>query len=104
MKLDQLHQKLIAIARANPPSDRVPYAFAKRIMARLPGRLAPDPWASWARALWRAAALCVVIMLVSTAWAFLAPPSPAPATDLSQAFENTLVAAVDQDQPADSTW
>jgi hypothetical protein len=101
MQLNQLHQKLMATARANPPSDRVPYAFAKRIIARLPGRTAPDPWALWANALWRAAALCVVIMLVSTAWTFLAPNSIAPANDLSQDFENTLVAAVGQDQPAD---
>ena len=104
MKLDLLHQKLIATARAHPPSDRVPYAFAQRILARLPGRLAPDPWASWSQALWRAAALCVVIMLASSAWAFLAPRHATPANDLSQEFENTLVAAVGQDQPADSTW
>jgi hypothetical protein len=104
MKLDLLHQKLIATARANPPSERVPFAFAKRIMARLPGRTAPDPWALWSHALWRAAALCVAVMLVSTAWTFLAPNRTAPANDLSQDFENTLVAAVGQDQPADSTW
>lgn len=104
MKLDQLQQKLITTARANPPSDHVPYAFAKRIMARLPERLAPDPWASWAHALWRAALLCVAIMLVSTAWTFLGPNHSAPANDLSQEFENTLVAAIGQDQPADLTW
>ena len=104
MKLDLLHQKLIATARANPPSDQVPYAFAKRIIARLPRRAAPDPWALWSNALWRAAALCIAIMLVSTAWTILAPRSFAPANDLSQEFENTLVAAVGQDQPADSTW
>jgi hypothetical protein len=104
MKLDQLHQKLMATARANSPGDHVPYAFAKRIMARLPGRLAHDPWASWSQALWRAAALCVAIMLVSTAWTFLAPHGVTPANDLSQDFENTLVAAVGQDQPADATW
>ena len=104
MQADQLHQKLIAAARANPPSDRVPFAFAKRIMARLPERLAPDPWAWWSHALWRAAGLCVAIMLLSTAWTLLAPHHAAPANDLSQAFENTLVAAVDQEQPADSAW
>jgi len=101
MKLDQLHQKLIATARANPPSDRVPFAFPKRIMALLPGRLAPDPWAFWSRGLWRAAMLCVAVMLLSTAWTFLGPRSAAPANDLSQELENTLVAAVGQDQPAD---
>ena len=102
MKLNLLHQKLIGTARANPPSDNVPYAFAKRIIARLPGRIAPDPWALWANALWRAAALCVGIMLVSSAWSFFAPPSSAPASDLSQQLEQTLLAAVDQDQTIDS--
>ena len=38
MNLAELERKLIAAARANPPSDRVPYAFEKRIMARLAAR------------------------------------------------------------------
>jgi hypothetical protein len=104
MKLDQLQQKLIAAARANPPSDHVPLAFEKRIMARLPARFMADPWAWWSHALWRAAALCVAVMLLFTAWTFLAPPRVAPTGDLSQEFENTLVAAVGQEQPADSAW
>jgi len=104
MKLDQLHQKLIAAARANPPSDRVPLAFEKRIMARLPARHVLDEWALWSRALWRAAAPCVAIMLLLSAWTFFAPNGAVPSNDLSQDFENTLLAAVDQDQPADSAW
>ena len=104
MKLNHLHQTLIATARANPPSDRVPFAFSTRIMARLAGRTAADPWALWSNALWRAAALCVVVMLASSAWTLLAPSHATPANDLSQDFENTLVAAVGQDQPADSAW
>ena len=56
MNLAELERKLIAAARANPPSDRVPYAFEKRIMARLAARPVADGWALWARALWRAAA------------------------------------------------
>ena len=104
MKLDQLQQKLIAAARANPPSDRVPFAFEKRIMARLPARLVPDAWGLWASALWRGAASCVAITLLFSAWTFFAVNSAAPTSDLSQDFENTLLAAVDQDQPADSAW
>ena len=34
----------------------------------------------------------------------MAPNIAAPTSDLSQDFENTLLAAVDQDQPADSAW
>ena len=103
MNLAQLEQKLIAAARANPPSERVPYAFEKRILARLAARPAVDDWAMWARALWRAAAPCVAITLLLGAWSFFSQGS-APVNDLSQDLEQTLLAAVDQDQPADSAW
>jgi hypothetical protein len=104
MNLAELERKLIAAARANPPSDRVPYAFEKRIMARLAARPAADGWAFWARALWRAAAPCAAIMLLLGAWSWLTPESGASASDLSQDLEQTLLAAVDQEPPADSTW
>jgi hypothetical protein len=102
MNLDQLQQKLIAAARENPPSDRVPYAFEKRIVARLASRPLPDRWAQWAAALWRAAAACVLVTLLCSAWSLYSSKPSAPTADLSQQFENTLIAAVDQDQPADS--
>ena len=73
MNLAELERKLIAAARANPPSDRVPYAFEKRIMARLAARPMADDWELWARALWRAAAPCVAIMVLLGAWSFFAP-------------------------------
>jgi hypothetical protein len=104
MNLAQLERKLIAAARADPPSERVPYAFEKRIMARLAARPAMDDWALWARALWRAAAPCMAITLLLGAWSFFTPPSSTPANDLSQELEKTLLAAVDQDQTTDSTW
>ena len=104
MNVTQLERKLIAAARANPPSDRVPYAFEKRIMARLAARPVADDWALWAGALWRAVAPCVAIMLLLGAWSLFAPHSSASTTDLSQDLEKTLLAAVDQDQPADSAW
>ena len=104
MNLAELQRKLIAAARANPPSDRVPYAFEKRIMALLAARPVADGWALWARALWRAAAPCAAIMLALGAWSWLAPLDGPSANDLSQELEQTLLAAVEQDQPADSTW
>ena len=104
MNLAELERKLIAAARANPPGDRVPYAFEKRIMARLVARPAMDHCALWGRALWRAAAPCVAVMLLLGAWSFFTPQTSSSATDLSQQLEQTLLAAVDQDQPADSTW
>ncbi len=104
MNLDELHRKLIAAAKANPPSDRVPFAFEKRITARLAGRhsLAND-CALWAQALWRATVPCVAVMLLLSAWSFLGANTP-PSTDLSQDIENTVLAAVDQEQSPDSSW
>jgi len=102
MNVDDLQQKLVAAARANPPSDRVPYAFEKRVMARLAARPLPDLWTQWARQLWRGAAACVAITLLCSAWSFYSRGSVAATPDLSQQFENTLTAAVDQDQSAES--
>jgi hypothetical protein len=104
MNLDQLERKLIATAQANPPNDRVPYAFEKRIMARIAARPAVDGWALWARALWRAAAPCVAIMLALTVWSFYDHHTSTASNDLSQDLEKTLLAAVDQDQSTDGSW
>jgi len=68
MKLTDLQTKLIRAARLIPLDDRVPYAFEKRIMARLAASAHLDAWAFWGRALWRAAVSCVAITLVSGAW------------------------------------
>lgn len=104
MNVDQLQHKLIAAARGNPPSDAVPYAFEKRVLARLQTRPALDEWAMWAGALWRAAAPCVAIMLLLSAWSVFTPARTTPATDLSQEIENTVLAAAYQDPPTDSVW
>ena len=71
---------------------------------RLAARPISDGWELWGIALWRAAAPCVGIMLLLGAWSWFTPPASAPATDLSQQLEQTLLAASDQDQPADSAW
>jgi hypothetical protein len=102
MNLAQLERKLIAAARANPPSERVPYAFGKRILARLAAQPTLDHWELWGRALWRATAPCIAIMLLLGAWSLFAPQRNPPTNDLSQQLEQTLLAAVDQEQPIDS--
>lgn len=102
MNLAELHRKLIAVARANPPGDHVPYAFEKRILAHLRSLPAVDNVALWARALWRAATPCVIIMLLFSMWSFLSPNGNASLVDFSQEFENTVLAAVDQEQVVDS--
>ena len=100
MNLAELQKKLIAAARANAPGDSVPYAFEKRIMALLPSRAATNNLVLWAHGFWRAAASSAAIALMLGAWVFFNPASGANANDLSQNFENTLLAAVDQNLQA----
>jgi hypothetical protein len=102
MNLDQLGHKLIKVARMTPADDRVPYAFEKRVLARLKACTPLDIWSFWAHALWRATAPCVAVALLLSAWNLFAPAPFPPASnqsayDVSQEFENTLLADVEQD-------
>jgi hypothetical protein len=96
MKLAELQKKLIAAARANVPGDHVPYAFEKRVTALLVSRVAPQNLDWWVRGLWRAAVSCVAVALLCGAWAVFTPKITTSSADLSQDFENTLLASVDQ--------
>ena len=95
-----LHKKLMAAARANTPGDSVPYAFEKRVTALLAARGAvADRLTLWVRGLWQAAVSCVAVAALLGVWAFF-NPSATNADDLSQNFENTLLASVDQNDQA----
>jgi len=96
MNLDNLEKKLLHAARLDPPSDAVPYAFEKRIMARLPGGATGELGASWVRALWRAAACSAVVAVVISAWTLLPSSAKRGTGDLSQDFESTVYAMVDE--------
>lgn len=102
MNLHVLQQKLLAAARRHPPGDTVPYAFEQRILARLPAATAMDPWGWWVRGLWRGAVSCAAICLLLGAWTWVASARDVATDDLSQQFENTVLAAVDQE--SDSAW
>jgi hypothetical protein len=110
MDLERLRQKLLAAARANPPADRVPYAFEKRVVARLHHQPAVDVAAAWAHGLWRAAAPCVAVALLLIVWSFVGTQNLSPsatggeAANLAEHFEDTMLAAVTADQPAEETW
>jgi len=93
MNLEKLQAKLLAAARKTSTSDRVPFAFEKRIMAHLAKPIA-DIWSLWGRALWRAAAACVFAMALLGGWSFQTASDESP--DLSQEFENTVFAALDE--------
>jgi len=100
MNIAELQKKLLAAARANAPDDRVPYAFEKRVMALLASRAGADKRVLWTRGLWRAAVSCVAIALLLGAWIFFNPAASSNSTDLSQNFESTLLASVDQGDQA----
>lgn len=96
MNFAELHRKLIATARNQKPDERVPYAFEKRILALIADRVV-HPWhARWLSGLWRAAASCVAVAVVCGAMSLFTPETSDSGNDLSQDFENTLLASVDQ--------
>jgi hypothetical protein len=102
MNLEALQKKLLASARANPPTDRVPYAFEQRIMARIREQPALDLATFWTRMLWRAAAPCVAITVVIAAWSqsgsygTVATHEAGESTDFLNEFEQTMLAVVEE--------
>ena len=102
MNLAALQRKLIAAARSDPPNDRVPYAFEKRITALLAAQPKLDRWVLWSRALWRGAAGCLAVLVLLGACSMFFPQNGG-SNDLSQDFENTMLASADQLE-TDNSW
>jgi hypothetical protein len=92
MNVNELHAKLIAAARKNPPGENVPYAFEKRILSRLSAQAAPNIWALWGRPLWQAAISCVAITILCGLWAYGSRPKTDSVESFSQEFEATVFA------------
>ena len=93
MNLESLQRKLIAVARAVPADERVPYAFEKRIMARLAEATHIDLVSAWSSALWRAAVCCVAVVLLSSAWSLWTAHQQSKA-DFSREFDTAVFASV----------
>jgi hypothetical protein len=100
MNLDHLQSKLIAAARAAQPSDRVPYAFEKRIMARLAESAHVDLLGAWSVALWRAAVGCIALVVLSSALSLWDRSQPSEG-DFSHEFETAVFASADA---VDEAW
>jgi hypothetical protein len=100
MNIAELQKKLVAAARAEMLDDRVPYAFEKRVTALIASRVAPQNLDLWVRGLWRAAISCVAIAMLCGAWTLFTPAASAGSDDLSQNFESTLLASIDQSDQA----
>ncbi len=92
MNLDNVQRKLIAAARLAQPSDHVPYAFEKRIMARLAQGARIDLLGAWSVALWRGAVTCLAIVLLSGAMSLWSNAQRSEA-DFSQEFETAVFAS-----------
>ena len=96
MNASDLQTKLIEAARQEPRQDQVPYAFEKRIMARLAGLSPLNDWALWGRPLWRAALSCVAITILCGIWSMSSAPKNDNSDSFSQAFERAVFASADQ--------
>jgi len=101
MNLSDLQKHLLSAAKRHSPSDRVPYAFEKRILARL--QEGPSPiavqraeWRAWSRALWLGAAACMFVAVLTSVCA------PSLADDASTSF----AAGVEQSMwdDVDNVW
>src|SRR5436190_1215884 len=99
MRLDDLQKKLISAARQNPPSERVPYAFERRVLARLAAIPPYDDSALWRWGLWSGAWACVFVALLAGVVSFT--PSHACRSDLQRDLEQTILASVDD---IDTAW
>jgi hypothetical protein len=86
---------ILKCARSLPAEERVPYAFEKRIMARLRDTAVADLWSVWSGTMWRAALSCLVVSALVGAAVTYSDPSRAElfASDL----ERTVLAPVDVD-------
>ncbi len=93
MNLETLRLRLIAVAKSVSYSEGVPYAFEKRIMARLAGRPVPDRWAAWSALLWRALAPCCALMILAAAGSVAFGPTIP--YDLGAELDAVLLADVD---------
>ena len=95
MNLAKLQNKLIAAGRRQEPDLRVPYAFEKRIMARLAARERIDHWAFWVHGMWRAAASSVAVAGLFMIVCHFQPVVSESGHDLTQDLENTLLASAE---------
>jgi len=93
MNLSELQKKLFASARRNPPQSQVPYAFEKRIMARLSSPPKPSEGLAWSRALWYGAAVCVAVAMLAS----MLPVQPTEEDDdsFSEGVEQSMVSVDD---------
>ena len=92
MNDDQKLDKLLRIARSIPASDKVPFAFERRIMAQLRKPAPTDPLEVWGRIFWRVAAAGLGVALLVAVWSMAAPRSSNRTQDLANDLDQTILA------------
>ena len=95
MNVSDLEKRFLAVARAHRPSEAVPYAFEKRVMARLANPPPLDLWGVWSHQFWRAAVSCLALTLLLGGFALYSNTIPAHVAFQSD-IEDTMLAAIDQ--------
>ena len=95
MNISDLEKKLMAVARASSPSEAVPYAFEKRIMARLANPAPLDMWGLWSRQFWRAAVPCLALTFLLGGFTLYSSANTNRVA-LQNDIEDTMLAAIDQ--------
>lgn len=99
MNLPELNRKLLAAARRDIPGEGVPYAFERRVMARLAAAPKPDLWAALVRPLWYGAAACAAVAVMLNVWSFH-PTQGEEQHAFSRGVEDSLMApSVDLELP-----
>ena len=94
MKIEVLRQRLLDVARRHLPGDTVPYAFEKRVLARLAARVSFDPWWVWNRALWRCAAPCVALTLLLGVFTWYGQSEVSTADNFAAELETAICAPI----------
>lgn len=105
--MTSLHSRLIRIARRNPPDDRVPAGFERRVMARIrsAAESAESSWVLWTRWIWRAALSGVAIAVLLVGVDGSLPEVPETADEVAESgstspLEVTLLASAGPDGDA----
>ncbi|MBN9689057.1 MAG: hypothetical protein J0M24_02370 [Verrucomicrobia bacterium] len=94
MNLDPVLNSLLESARRQKPSDRVPYAFEQRVMARVRDLRPPDRLSLWTVGLWRAALSSVAVAVVLVGANAVVPDASGERTPEEQ-LEVAVVASAD---------
>jgi hypothetical protein len=95
MEQPDFQRSFLKLAANLPENDRVPFAFEKRIMARLSSGPALDPLTVWGGLLWKSVLPCLGVLLLTSMLAALTTQTDPYAPDLESAVLEPIAAEYD---------